>query len=309
MSLSMAATRALLRMRLRLRPRSTESEDSLVRSVARQGSAAPVTRAVHRVATVEEARVGGARVVTLRPRRAPSGVHVVYLHGGAYVHPVLATHWNLLAGLVRASGAVVTVPLYGLAPAHDVDDALPLLDAVLEDVRRASPSRVVVAGDSAGGALALVAAMRGRDAGRPAPDALVLFSPWVDALLDSPAIDEVAPLDPMLARDGLVAAGRWWAGDRDPADPLVSPVRGDLSGLPPVFAYAGDRDLLTPDVKRLAAGVTAAGGRVELRLYRGAFHDFVGAPWTPEARRALRHAASVIRGDASIAGRTAPPRA
>jgi acetyl esterase/lipase len=87
----------------------------------------------------------------------------------------------------------------------------------------------------------------------------------------------------MLARDGLVAAGRWWAGDRDPADPVVSPVRGDLSGLPPVFAYAGDRDLLTPDVKRLAAGVTAAGGRVELRLYRGAFHDFVGAPWTPDA--------------------------
>ncbi|KQO47102.1 MULTISPECIES: alpha/beta hydrolase fold domain-containing protein [unclassified Frigoribacterium] len=305
MSLSMAATRALLRFR----PRSTETEDSLVRSIARQGSGAPVTRAVRRVATVEEARVGEVRVVTLRPRRAPSGVHVVYLHGGAYVHPVLTTHWDLLARLVRASGAVVTVPLYGLAPAHDVDEVLPLLDAVLEDVRRASPSRVVVAGDSAGGALALVAAMRERDAGRPVPDALVLFSPWVDALLDSPAVDEVAPLDPMLGRDGLVAAGRWWAGDRDPASPEVSPVRGDLSGLPPVSAYAGDRDLLTPDVKRLVRGVTAAGGRAELRLYRGAFHVFVGAPWTPEARRALRHAASVVRGDASTAGRAAPPRA
>lgn len=305
MSLSMAATRALLRFR----PRSTETEDALVRSVARQGSGAPVTRAVRRVATVEEARVGEVGVVTLRPRRAPSGVHVVYLHGGAYVHPVLTTHWNLLARLVRASGAVVTVPLYGLAPAHDVDEVLPLLDAVLEDVRRASPSRVVVAGDSAGGALALVAAMRERDAGRPVPDALVLFSPWVDALLDSPAVAEVAPFDPMLGRDGLVAAGRWWAGDRGPASPEVSPVRGDLSGLPPVSAYAGDRDLLTPDVKRLVHGVTAAGGRAELRLYRGAFHVFVGAPWTPEARRALRHAASVVRGDASTAGRAAPPRA
>jgi len=305
MSLSMAATRALLRFR----PRSTETVDSLVRSVARQGSGAPVTRAVRRVATVEEARVGEVRVVTLRPRRAPSGVHVVYLHGGAYVHPVLATHWDLLARLGRASGAVVTVPLYGLAPAHDVDEVLPLLDAVLEDVRRASPSRVVVAGDSAGGALALVAAMRERDAGRPVPDAVVLFSPWVDALLDSPAVAEVAPFDPMLGRDGLVAAGRWWAGDRDPASPEVSPVRGDLSGLPPVSAYAGDRDLLTPDVKRLVRGVTAAGGRAELRLYRGAFHVFVGAPWTPEARRALRHAASVVRGDASTGGRAAPPRA
>lgn len=305
MSLSMAATRALLRFR----PRSTETEDSLVRSVARQGSGAPVTRAVRRVAIVEEARVGEVRVVTLRPRRAPSGVHVVYLHGGAYVHPVLTTHWNLLARLVRASGAVVTVPLYGLAPAHDVDEVLPLLDAVLEDVRRASPSRVVVAGDSAGGALALVAAMRERDAGRPVPDALVLFSPWVDALLDSAEVEEVARIDPMLGRDGLVAAGRWWAGDRDPASPEVSPVRGDLSGLPPVSAYAGDRDLLTPDVKRLVRGVTAAGGRAELRLYRGAFHVFVGAPWTPEARRALRHAASVVRGDASTAGRAGPPRA
>ncbi|WP_082383339.1 alpha/beta hydrolase fold domain-containing protein [Frigoribacterium sp. RIT-PI-h] len=305
MSLTMAATRVLLRFRTR----STETEDSLVRSIARQGSAAPVSRAVRRVATVEEARVGEVRVVTLRPRRAPSGGHVVYLHGGAYVHPVLTMHWNLLARLVRASGAVVTVPLYGLAPAHDVDEALPLLDAVLEDVRRASPSRVVVAGDSAGGALALVAAMRERDAGRPVPDALVLFSPWVDALLDSPAVHEVAPLDPMLGRDGLVAAGRWWAGDRDPASPEVSPVRGDLSGLPPVSAYAGDRDLLTPDVKRLVRGVTAAAGRAELRLYRGALPVLGGAPWTPGARRARRHAASVVRGDASIGGRAAPPRA
>lgn len=305
MSLSMAATRALLRFR----PRSTESEDSLVRSIARQGSAAPVSRAAHRVASVEEARVGEVRVVTLRPRRAPSGVHLVYLHGGAYVHPVLTTHWNLLAGLVRASGAVVTVPLHGLAPAHDVDEALPLLDAVLDDARRASPSRVVVAGDSAGGALALVAAMRARDAGRAAPDALVLFSPWVDAVLDSPGVREAAAVDPMLGRDGLVAAGRWWAGDRDAADPVVSPVRGDLSGLPPVFAYAGDRDLLTPDVKRLVRGVTGTGGRAELRLYRGAFHVFVGAPWTPEARRALRHAASVVRGDAPPTGRPGAGRA
>lgn len=305
MSLSMAATRALLRFR----PRSTETEDTLVRSIARQGPAAPVSRAAHRVATVEEARVGEVRVVTLRPRRAPSGAHVVYLHGGAYVHPVLTTHWNLLAGLVRASGAVVTVPLYGLAPQHDVGEALPLLEAVLADVRRASPSRLVVAGDSAGGALALVAAMRERDAGRPGPDALVLFSPWVDALLDSPAVAAVAGLDPMLGRDGLVAAGRWWAGDGDPASPEVSPVRGDLAGLPPVFAYAGDRDLLTPDVKRLVRGVTTTGGRAELRLYRGAFHVFVGAPWTPEARRALRHAASVIRGDAPTRDRSTPPRA
>lgn len=305
MSLSMAATRALLR----LRPRSTGSEDALVRSIARQGSAAPVSRAARRVAVVEEARVDGVRVVTLRPRRSPSGVHVVHLHGGAYVHPVRTTHWNLLARLVRATGAVVTVPLYGLAPAHDVDEALPLLDAVLDDVRRASPSRVVLSGDSAGGALALVAAMRARDAGRTPPDALVLFSPWVDAVLDSPGAHDVALLDPMLGLDGLVAAGRWWAGDRDPADPAVSPVRGDLSGLPPVFSYAGDRDLLTPDVKRLVRGVTLAGGRAELRLYRGAFHVFVGAPWTPEARRALRHAASVIRGDATPSGRTAPTRA
>lgn len=305
MSLSMAVTRALLRFR----PRSTESEDSLVRSIARQGSAAPVSRAARRVAIVEEARVGGVTVVTLRPRRSPSGVHVVHLPGGAYVHPVRTTHWDLLARLVRASGAVVTVPLYGLAPAHDVDEALPLLDAVLDDARRASPSRLVLSGDSAGGALALVAAMRARDAGRPAPDALVLFSPWVDAVLDSPGAREVAAVDPMLGRDGLVAAGRWWAGDREPADPVVSPVRGDLSGLPPVFAYAGDRDLLTPDVKRLVRGVTGTGGRAELRLYRGAFHVFVGAPWTPEARRAVRHAAWVIRGDAPPAGRPTATRA
>jgi monoterpene epsilon-lactone hydrolase len=293
MSLLMAATRSLLY----LFPRTTRSEESVRREIEKRGrEAAPVPRSLHRVAVVTESVVEGHRVVRLTPRRDGTGAHLIWTCGGAYVYPALRTHWALLARLVRASGVTVTVPLYGLAPEHDVDDAEGLLDAVRDGLRADGADVVHLGGDSAGGALALAQAMRDRDTGRPAAASVLLVSPWLDAALSHPEVPWLADLDPMLGRDGLVAAGAWWAGARDCRDPSVSPLLGDLRDLPPVFAYQGDRDLFVADAKELARRVGGVGGRVELRLYRGAFHVFVGAPWTREARRATAHLAGVLRG-------------
>jgi monoterpene epsilon-lactone hydrolase len=295
MSVLMAATRSLLY----LFPRTTRSEQSVRREIAKRGTeAAPVPRVLRRVAVVTETTVEGQRVVRITPRRGATGAHLLWTCGGAYVYPALRTHWALLARLVRASGVTVTVPLYGLAPEHDVDDAVRLLDAVHDGLRAEGADVVHLGGDSAGGALALAQAMRHRDTGRPAAASVLLVSPWLDATLSHPEVPWLADLDPMLGRDGLVAAGAWWAGARDRRDPLVSPLFGDLTGLPPVFAYQGDRDLLVADAKELARGVGRVGGRIQLRLYRGAFHVFVGAPWTREARRATAHLAGVLRGAA-----------
>jgi monoterpene epsilon-lactone hydrolase len=295
MSVLMAATRSLLY----LFPRTTRSEQSVRREIAERGTeAAPVPRVLRRVAVVTESVVEGQRVVRITPRRGATGAHLLWTCGGAYVYPALRTHWAYLARLVRASGVTVTVPLYGLTPEHDVDDAVRLLDAVHDGLRAAGADVVHLGGDSAGGALALAQAMRHRDTGRPAAASVLLVSPWLDATLSHPEVPWLADLDPMLGRDGLVAAGAWWAGARDRRDPLVSPLFGDLTGLPPVFAYQGDRDLLVADAKELARGVGRVGGRIQLRLYRGAFHVFVGAPWTREARRATAHLAGVLRGAA-----------
>lgn len=292
MSLTMAVTRTLVRFT----PKHTATAESMRESLALRKPPAPVTRAAHRVAHVDESLVNGCTVIRLRPKGPPNGAHLVYTHGGAYVSSILATHWNLLAGLIARSGVSITVPLYGRAPEHHVDEAYELLDAVYEKARADFGDRVFVGGDSAGGGLALGQAQRFRDDGKTPPAGVILLSPWLDVTMTNPDIVPLEPLDHMLGVGGLAEAGRLWAGKRDTRDPLVSPLFGSMQGLPPVFTYQGDRDLLLPDTKLLKRAIGAAGGRAELRIYRGAIHVFVGAPWTPEARRALSRISEVLRG-------------
>ncbi|WP_172582822.1 PPOX class F420-dependent oxidoreductase [Subtercola boreus] len=288
---------AVTRLLLRLQPTRTKDASSLVARVSARTPAAPISREILRLATVEELRVGGQRVIRLTPRTGATGAQLVYLHGGAYVYSLVTPHWQILARLIALSGVTVTVPFYGLAPEHSAKDAYELLDEVWADTARRSDGPVFVGGDSAGGALALGLAMRLRDAQQPQPRAVILFSPWLDITLGNPEVPGLAKRDPMLARAGLVTAGQWWADDLDLRSPLVSPLFGDLTGLPPLFVYQGGRDLLAADAQELARKVSAAGGRIELRFYTNAFHVFVGAPWTPEAKRALAHVGSVLRGD------------
>jgi acetyl esterase/lipase len=291
MSLLLTATRRLLV----LRPRTTTTEQTLDRAIARRGGPAPVSRAVKRVAVVDERIVDGRRVVRLTPRQKPRGGHLIYTHGGCYTFPLIGAHWGILATLVRRAGITIDVPLYGLAPEHTATEAADWLETIYDDAVAEFGPVVSLAGDSAGGGLALAQAVRYRDSGRPAPRHVILISPWLDATLINPGAAAVAPLDHMLAVPGLVRAGRLWAGALDPRDPLVSPLSSDLAGLPPVHIEQGDHDLFYADAEELHRRITRAGGRSDFRLTRGGFHVFVGAPWIPEARAALARIAAVLR--------------
>lgn len=280
MSLALAVTYELLRFR----GVSTTSAE-LALSVATSREPAAPTRALRRVAEVSERSVNGRTVYDITPAN-PSGRHLLYVHGGCYLYPVQTAHWGIIASLVENSGVTVTVPLYGLAPDHTVDEAYALLDDL--EVEGAW-----LAGDSAGGGLALGQAMRLRDAGRPA-GGVILISPWVDVTLENPAIPELQKRDRMLATPGLIAAGRLWAGPHDPHSPLVSPLFGDLAGLPPVHVFQGGRDILAADARLLVERIREAGGQAELEFVEKAFHDYPGAPWMPEAQRALRRMAELL---------------
>lgn len=290
MSLSMTVTRKLTR----LLPGAFRSAGSLRRAIDHRGAAAGVTAGVRRVARVRETAVDGWPVARLVPRRGATGAHLVYLHGGGYVQPLSVFHWWLLERLV-GGGVSVSVPHYGLAPEHHADEAHAFLDELWRR-ETARHDRVFLAGDSAGGGLALAQAQRHRDAGLPTAGALLLFAPWVDVTMADPASAELGSRDTLLGVEGLREAGRLWAGDADPRDPSVSPLYGDLSGLPPVYTYQGDHDVLLPDVKTLTRRIQDSGGRAELRIARGGFHVHVAATWTPESRRALAHAQRVLRG-------------
>lgn len=251
----------------------------------------PPTRWTRRRYAVLDDTVDGTRVWRARPRRGAPRVRVLYLHGGGYLHPLTADYWRLVRALV-STGAEVVVPAYPLAPEHTVDDVLPWLARVERATRSSVPT--VLMGDSAGGALALVLARSLRGVA-PAPARVVLLSSWLDATLDDPEVGELEPTDPMLAESGLRAAGRWWSGDRDPADPDVSPVEGDLGGLPFIEVFVGDRDILRPAVDRLVDGVAAAGGgvRVRVREVTAMFHVWMTRA-IPEGRRTRRDLARLV---------------
>jgi acetyl esterase/lipase len=284
---------------LRSQRRPSRSIDQLHREYAGRAYPvpAPISRPLRRLCHVTEDRVLGCAVYRLSPRAAPAArpIHIVYTHGGGFVGELGVPHWDIIEHLVRATRATVIAPLYPLAPEHAHGRTVELLERIhLELVDRIGRDRIVLCGDSAGGNLALTQALRYRDRGLPLPRRIVLFSPWLDLTLSSPAVTELEPREVMLRRAELQAFGFWWAGDEDPGGPLLSPVFADLGGLPPVLIEQGTDDLFLADARRLRDRIEAAGGQVRLHETEGGFHVFMGATFTPEARAVFHRVAGAI---------------
>lgn len=235
---------------------------------------------------IAEQTVLGHRVIRLTPKKSASKNIIVYTHGGAYVYELVRFHWNIIDALIRSTGATVIVPIYPLAPEHPYPETYALLDLVYRDLLKEVPAEnIVFCGDSAGGGLALGQAIALRDQGLPLPGRLVLFSPWLDLTLSNPEIPAIDPADAMLNAGALRHLGAWWAAGTDPRAPRLSPIFADLKGLPNIDVYQGTADLLLPDARVLRDRVRDAGGQIELHETRGGFHVFMGATYTPEARR------------------------
>lgn len=230
---------------------------------------APAARGVARV----DARWGGVAGETLVPAGAGNGATVLYLHGGGYCIGSPAVYRALTSALAAASGLPVHVPDYRLAPEHPCPAALEDARAVYDELA-ASGRAVVLAGDSAGGGLALALAQALRRDGAPAPAGLALLSPWVDLTCGSGTHERNEALDPMLSQAGLKRWAAGYAGSRDVADPACSPLRGALAGLPPMLIQAGTDEVLLDDSLQLQVRAEAAGGRATLRVFPGLWHVF-----------------------------------
>lgn len=229
-------------------------------------------------------------VWSVRPRRSRPQVRVLYLHGGGYVHPLTTDYWRLVRALSRAP-AEVAVPAYPLAPDAHVDTVLPRLLELAAGMDDELP--LVLMGDSAGGALALVLARQLVDGGHR-PAAAVTLCPWLDATLSDRAVGDLEASDPMLAESGLRAAGRWWAAPGDPREPRVSPVSLDLSGLPPVHLFIGDRDILRPAVDDLAERARREDADLHVHEVPAMFHVWM-TRLLPEGRRTRAELVRLLR--------------
>jgi monoterpene epsilon-lactone hydrolase len=248
--------------------------------------------------TVHAVRVGGVPAEWLAPAGAPDDRVLLYIHGGGFVIGSCNTHRPLAARLALASGSRALQIEYRLAPEHRFPDALDDVCAAYRALLHDGiPARgIVVAGDSAGGNLALALLVALRDAGEPLPAGAVCLSPVTDLAGTGASMRTKAASDPVLSPTLAVDLTAAYAGDHDPREPLISPLYADLRGLPPVLLHVGSDEILLDDSTRFAERARAAGVDTQLVVWPGLWHVFqVYAQALPEALQSIEQIGAFVR--------------
>ncbi|MCU0261451.1 MAG: alpha/beta hydrolase [Ilumatobacteraceae bacterium] len=246
--------------------------------------------------------VGGVSGVWVEPIGADPGRTILYLHGGGYVVGSSETHRKMVGHLAKAAGVRSFVADYRLAPEAPhpaaLDDALAIYRALLAD--GTDPGRIVVAGDSAGGGLAVALLVAARDTGLPQPAGAIVFSPWVDLAGTGETMQTRVDVDLMVTAELAEMMAAHYLAGADPRTPTASPLYADLHGLAPMCIQVGDEEVLLADSTRLADRLRAAGVDVELEVFPEMQHVFqIAAGLLPESDDAIAKAGAFARRVAS----------
>jgi monoterpene epsilon-lactone hydrolase len=224
---------------------------------------------------------------------------ILYLHGGGYVEGSLTSHQDLAVRIARASKTRVLLIDYRLAPEHPFpagfEDAVMCYRWLLEK-EKIPPNKIVIAGDSAGGGLTLCTLIKLRDEGLPLPIAAVCLSPWTDLAMTGDSIKEAAKIDPWLKPSELYFMAELYIGDTDPKNPYISPLYGELSGLPPILIHVGNAEILKSDSTRFAEKAKKVGVDLTLEIWEDMIHVFQAfADWAPEGKEAINKIGEYIQ--------------
>jgi len=222
--------------------------------------------------------IGGVGAVEVTIQGTHAASVILYLHGGVYVIGSAATSVPLVGDLARRTGAKAITLDYRLAPEHPypaaVEDAQTAYEGLLG--QGIDPGQIALAGESAGGGLAVATLLALRDAGTPLPSCAFLMSPYADLTLSGDTILTKQAVDPILTADGLRLRVPDYVVGADASDPHISPVFGDLSGLPPLLIQVGSHEILLSDALRLAARAATDDVPTTLEVTPGVPHVFQG---------------------------------
>jgi monoterpene epsilon-lactone hydrolase len=247
---------------------------------------------------VTEVNAGGVPAHWLAAPGADADRVLLFLHGGGFELGSLRSDGELAARLGRAGGMRVLLPEYRLAPEHPFPAAIDDVLAAWRWLRTGqglSASSVAVAGDSAGGGLAVALLVATRNAGETLPAAAVLMSPTVDLTSSGASMTERVEQDPFSTPAMLRQFAADYLAGTDPKTPLASPLFAALAGLPPLLVQVGTADLLLSDSERLAAAAAAAGVDVTLEIGEGLPHVYQILLGTPEAAEATERIGKFLR--------------
>jgi monoterpene epsilon-lactone hydrolase len=241
--------------------------------------------------------IGGVPGIRVTIAGKDSGNVMLYFHGGVYVIGAASHTVGLVGEIARRTSVRAFTLDYRLAPEHPypaaVEDARAAYEGLLK--QGVDPGRIVLAGESAGAGLAVAALLAGRDAGLPMPSCALLMSPYADLTLSGRTLATREPLDPILTPRGLRVRAPEYLDGADASDPLISPIFGDLDGLPPLLIQVGSHEILLDDAIRLAATAATSDVAVTLDVTPGVPHVFQGfAGLLDEAGAALDRASSFL---------------
>jgi acetyl esterase/lipase len=234
--------------------------------------------------TVQSLSFGSVPAEKITPANATPGKALLYLHGGGHVFGSIKSHRHFVSRLAVATKATAWHIDYRLAPEHPypaaIEDALVAYRALLDS--GIAPADIVVGGESAGGNLAAALLLKLKQENLPQPAGLYLLSPWLDMTTTAESYDKVGARDPMITREGIVGVATAYLGNQ-PDTPLASPVRADVSGLPPMLIQVGSEEVLLSDSTTFANNAAMTGIDVSLRVWAGMphawplFHPFLRA--------------------------------
>jgi acetyl esterase/lipase len=232
------------------------------------------------------------------PADAREGAAILYFHGGGYVLGSPGSRRKTVGHLAAAAKMLALAPSYRLAPENPfpaaVEDAVRAYEWLL--AQGAEPSRTVIAGDSAGGGLALAAALAARNKKLPSCAGLALISPWTDLTCTSESYVARAATDVACTQAALAEMAGWYLGGADPATPLASPLFADLAGLPPLLCVTGADEILLDDTIHLVRKAGVAGVDASAVIVAGMQHVFpVWSGLFPEADEAIARIGEWVR--------------
>ena len=254
----------------------------------------PVAGDVEHVPTT----IGGVDAVDVTIRGMTTANTILYFHGGVYVIGTAAATVPLVSDLARRAQARAVTVDYRLAPEHPypaaVEDARAAYEGLLEEGIDAG--QIALAGESAGGGLAVATLLALRDAGTPLPSSAFLMSPYADLTLSGETVLGNRALDPILTPEGLRLRVPEYVGGANASDPQISPIFGDLRGLPPLLIQVGSSEILLSDALRLASRAAIDGVAVTLDVTPGVPHVFQGfAAVLDDGAAALDRAATFLK--------------
>lgn len=239
----------------------------------------------------EKLNLDEVRAFWIDKTNADRGV-LVYLHGGAFYFGPVKEHWQYLARICKMTQMAGLMIDYGIAPQCPFPVGL---NQIVELVRNLDlPENWSFLGDSSGAAMAISAVFELRKVSEKMPRKLILMSPWLDLTLKNPGIELNKHQDVMMTVERLSNAAAAYVGNADATNPMISPMFGDLTGLPPTLIQMGTADLLLTDCRKFYKQCADAGVDVKYEEFPDSFHDFMMLSFLPEAKKALRSQATFL---------------